>query len=115
MKLSSGRVMLALVAGAGRRDQGAECSGLKQQGPPVRVTHMFTLADRQTHFDRVYVKLSRVPGAPATIEKSAPVRVTSCNLVCAAAGPVEGWHRSGARSLRLSAEGVHRAGTDWPG
>ena len=81
---------------------------------------MFTAADAQTHFDRVDVKLSRVPGArfqvrglgarfrcavsgaPATLEKSPPVRVTRCNLVRATARAVEGWHRSDTRRLMIA-------------
>ena len=79
-------------------------SGLKPQGPPVRVTHMFTRADGQTHFNRVDVKLSRVPGVPAALEKSAPVRMTRCNLVRAARA-VEGWHRADTRRLMIAVIG----------
>jgi hypothetical protein len=115
--------MLALVAGSMLAQavaiEGQNAPGAEQQGPPVRVTRIFTGTDRQTHFDQVDVKLSAVPGAPATIEKSAPVRVTRSYLVRAAAGAVEGWHRSDTRRYMIAISGrakaVHRAGTDSPG
>jgi hypothetical protein len=33
--------------------EGQNAPGLKQQGRPMRVTHMFTLAGGQTYFDRL--------------------------------------------------------------
>ena len=93
--------MLALVAGSlvaqAVAIEGQNVPGAEQQGLPVRVTRIFTGADGQTHFDQVDVKLSAVPGAPATIDQSTPVRVTRSYLVRAVAGAVEGWHRSDTR------------------
>jgi hypothetical protein len=85
--------------------EGQNAAGAEQQAPPLRVTRIFTGADGQTHFDQVDVKLSGVPGAPATIEKSAPVRVTRSYVVRVAAGAVQGWHTADARRYLVAISG----------
>ena len=109
MKLRSRWVMLAIVAGSllapAVAIEGQNAAGAAQQGPPLRVTRIFTGADGQTHFDQVDVKLSAVPGAPATIEKSAPVRVTRSYVVRAAAGAVEGWHTADRQRYMVAISG----------
>jgi hypothetical protein len=109
MKLMASRVMLAMIAGSLLMPaialRGQDAAGTQQQGPPLRVTRIFTGADGQTHFDQVDVKFAAVPGAPATIEKSTPVRVTRAYAVRAAAGSVQGWHTSDARRYMIAISG----------
>ncbi|HEY1903898.1 MAG TPA: hypothetical protein VGG56_15805 [Terracidiphilus sp.] len=76
-----------------------------QQHGPLKATRLYTGGDGLTHWDEVDVKFSPVPGAPATIEQSTPVRVTRSYVVRAAPGTVESWHNTDARRYMIAISG----------
>jgi hypothetical protein len=108
LKSIASRALLAFVACSlmvlwyGHRDRSVVTA---QQHGPLKATRLYTGADGLTHWDEIDVKLSPVPGAPATIEQSAPVRVTRSYVVRAAPGTFESWHNADARRYVITISG----------
>jgi quercetin dioxygenase-like cupin family protein len=65
---------------------------IAQQHEPATVTRRYTGADGLSHFEQVNVKLSPVPGAHASVERSEPVSRKNSYVVHIAPGFLEDWH-----------------------
>jgi hypothetical protein len=108
MRSVAGRVVLAAVACSliftwyGHRGQSIVAA---QQHAPVTATRLFTGADELTHVEQVNVKLSPVAGAPASVEESEPVKVSSSYVVRLAPGFFQSWHNADARRYVIPISG----------
>jgi hypothetical protein len=76
-----------------------------QSHTPVTATRLYTGADGLTHAEEVNVKFSPVGGAPASVEESEAVKVTSSYVVRLAPGFFEGWHNADKRRYVIPISG----------
>jgi hypothetical protein len=100
MKSITSRVVFGavatLLAAAGYAYRGQNIV-TAQQREPVMATRLFTGADGLSHIEQIAVKFSPVTGAPASVEQSEPVKVTSAYVVRLAPGFFESWHNADHR------------------
>jgi hypothetical protein len=108
MRSIASRAVVVAVAGCfvliwyGHRGQSIV---MAQQHAAVTATRLYTAADGLTHVEQVDVKFSPVAGAPAGVEESAAVKVTSSYVVRLAPGFFEGWHNADKRRYVIPISG----------
>lgn len=78
---------------------------MAQQHTPVAATRLYTGADGLSHTEQIELKFSPVPGTPATVGQSEPVKVTDAYVVRLASGFFEGWHNADKRRYVVTLSG----------
>jgi quercetin dioxygenase-like cupin family protein len=83
---------------------GASNSGIGQEHSPIAMMRLYTGADGMSHFERVPVKFSSVPGSPGTAQ-SDEVSTAKAYIVRAAPGFFEDWHNADVRRYVVTISG----------
>jgi hypothetical protein len=78
---------------------------IAQEHAPVTVTRLYTGADGMSHFERVPVKFSSVPGSPSTIAQSDEISTTKTYIERVAPGFFEDWHNADVRRYVVTISG----------
>jgi hypothetical protein len=83
---------------------GASNSGIGQEHAPIAMMRLYTGADGMSHFERVPVKFSSVPGSPSTAQ-SDEFSTAKAYVVRGAPGFFEDWHNADVRRYVVTISG----------
>jgi quercetin dioxygenase-like cupin family protein len=83
---------------------GASNSGIGQEHARIAMMRLYTGADGMSHFERVSVKFSSVPGSPGTAQ-SDEFSTAKAYVVRGAPGFFEDWHNADVRRYVVTISG----------